>query len=60
MLVFDQCLILLDEQSTSGEANVNKNKKNSDIPEKYFIVQNNEYLRAKYVLLYSEKANVKR
>jgi hypothetical protein len=38
------------------EHNVNKKSSDtSDIPEKYFIVKNNEYLRARYILLYAEK-----
>lgn len=41
--------------------NVNNEKsKNSNVPEKYFIVSNNEYVRIKYVLIYAEKAKPKR
>lgn len=35
-------------------------KLNSDMPDKYFLVRNNEYVRVKYVVLYAEKYKVKK
>lgn len=37
-----------------------KVKNNSSVPDKYFIVSNNDYVRVKYVLVYAEKAKPKR
>ena len=34
--------------------------KKSHVPDKYFIVTNNDYVRIKYVLIYAEKAKPKR
>ena len=61
-VILDPVHVIIDKKKFDG---VNKTKaeialKNTDIPEKYFIVQNNEYVRAKYVLLYAEKVKVKR
>ena len=40
--------------------NVNSNENNSKVPEKYFIVKNNDYVRIKYILVYAEKTKIKR
>jgi poly[ADP-ribose] polymerase 16 len=31
-----------------------------DIPEKYYIVKNNDYVRVKYVFVYAEQLKIKR
>lgn len=38
----------------------NSNNNNNNIPEKYFIVKNNDYVRIKYLLIYSERTKTKR
>lgn len=35
-------------------------KSKSNVPDKYYVVQNNEYVRVKYLLVYAEKAKPKR
>lgn len=42
-----------------NEATNSKSKK-SNVPEKYFIVSNNDYVRVKYILIYAEKSKPKR
>ncbi len=36
------------------------NQNKSNVPEKYFIVKNNDYVRVKYVLVYAEKNQLNR
>lgn len=36
------------------------NKHSSSVPEKYFIVKNNDYVRVKYILVYAEKLTKQR
>lgn len=51
-------------QSTGGggasQSNPELNKLNSNMPDKYFLVRNNEYVRVKYVVLFAEKYKVKK
>jgi hypothetical protein len=34
--------------------------KKSDVPDKYFVVKNNEYVRVRYIVLYAERYKVKK
>jgi len=43
-----------------NEKSNEKSKSSSNVPEKYFIVSNNDYVRVKYVLVYAEKAKPRR
>jgi poly[ADP-ribose] polymerase 16 len=54
-------------QNSNGGASLDSNNNNANqentsnkIPEMYFIVKNNDYVRIKYILVYAEKAKVKR
>ncbi len=38
----------------------NIKSKTSNVPDKYYVVQNNEYVRVKYLLVYAEKSKPKR
>jgi poly [ADP-ribose] polymerase 16 len=38
----------------------NQKQSSSNVPEKYFIVKNNDYVRVKYVLVYAEKSQLNR
>lgn len=46
--------------SREQEASSAKLVSNNNVPEKYFIVKNNDYVRIKYLLVYAEKAKSKR
>lgn len=46
----------INENSNVGD----EKKKSTNVPEKYFIVSNNDYVRVKYVLIYAEKSKPKR
>ena len=43
-------------ETNSSDSGVKSQIFNSKIPEKYFIVRNNEYVRVRYLLIYAEKS----
>ncbi|XP_035667650.1 protein mono-ADP-ribosyltransferase PARP16-like isoform X2 [Branchiostoma floridae] len=52
------CEVIMDPKYVKSKVEENgraKNKDKQEVPEKYYIVSNNELLRVKYVLVYAEK-----
>lgn len=56
------CLLVCEtiNDSTHVKTGFNSKTTSNQIPEKYFIVKNNDYVRVKYVLVYAEKQQMKR
>jgi poly[ADP-ribose] polymerase 16 len=50
----------LREKISSSNSNQKTIESNKTIPEKYFLVLNNEYVRVRYVILYAEKFKPKK
>lgn len=48
------------DSEASNNNNTSGNNSSTNIPEKYFIVKNNDYVRVKYLLIYSEKSKLKK
>lgn len=47
--------LFLDSESLDRKRLRARNSEGGDVPEKYFVVTNNELLRVKYLLVYSQK-----
>lgn len=46
---------ILDSENLDRKRLRARNSEGGDVPEKYFVVTNNELLRVKYLLVYSQK-----
>ena len=51
---------LSDSDSVDRQRARAKNSEGGEVPEKYFIVTNNQLLRVKYLLVYSQRKNLSR
>lgn len=50
----------LDSDIIDRQRSRAKNSEGGDVPQKYFVVTNNQLLRVKYLLVYSQRKNLSR
>jgi poly[ADP-ribose] polymerase 16 len=57
---FLSCVTLCEYVDDPVHVKIKKGSKKSDIPDKYLLVQNNDCLRIRYLLIYSHRSQTKR
>lgn len=59
--LINSCLCSIsDSEKIDRQRSRAKNSEGGDVPEKYFIVTNNQLLRVKYLLVYSQRKHLSR
>lgn len=53
-------LLVSDSEIIDRQRSRARNSEGGDVPQKYFIVTNNQLLRVKYLLVYSQKRHLSR
>lgn len=59
-LIYDKYIHSLDQPTAQNSKSDQCKNSNNNLPEKYFIVKNNDYVRVRYLLIYAEKSKPKR